>query len=269
MNNVQFLDSASLSGSRVKEGRRAIRGGLTARLATTPLIMKEAQALRYQSYLSYGHIDEAEDELFSDHYDELPTSKTIVIYKNGTPAASIRVSLFAPDSGIPHADDVPATEIFREEVMALLRGLGRGGRSPRAADITRLVRHPDFAHDNELVFALYRMSGYLYMHYDADILLATVRENHTRFYKRMSFQIIAEPRDYPRTKFRTGLMACLRSHYEQFILTAPFLQGLSKESPIFPSFINGELVPVFPQSPYVPAEQAQPASQISAQGIAS
>lgn len=261
MNNVQFLDSASLSGSRVKEGRRATRGGLTARLALTPSIMKEAQALRYQSYLSYGHIDTEQSELFSDHFDEMATSKTVVIYKGGMPAASVRVSLFAPDSDIPNANDVPATEIFRDEVLALLRGLGRSGRAPRAADITRLVRHPDFANDNELVFALYRMSCYLYMEYDADLLLATVRENHTRFYKRMSFQLIAEPRDYPRTKFRTGLMACLRPHYEQFIRTAPFLANLSKEDPLFSSFMSGGPVPVFPQTPFITAETAKSVEQ--------
>lgn len=218
---------------------------LEARLAVTRSVRKQAYTLRHEGYLSAGYIEPRKERTLQDKYDGYSSSKTIVLYKNGVAAASARVCLFDPASNVPGATSVPAFEMFGPEITELLKGMGAGNRPARAVEITKLARHPDFTKDNDLVFAMFRMTGYLILHYDADVVLTLVRASHVPFYKRLGFHNVADPRPYPNLNVECALMACFRASYDGVQKNVPVMNALSPEDDIYPRFIGGEMVPVF------------------------
>jgi hypothetical protein len=227
---------------------------LEACLAMTETVKKQAYTLRHDGYLSVGYIEAQKQGFLRDQYDNYRSSKTIVLYKNGAAAASARVCLLDPASKVPGAAAVPAHEMFGNEINELLQGMGTADRPARAVEITKLARHPDFMKDNDLVFAMFRMTGYLILHFDADVVLTSVRASHVPFYKRLGFRNIAEPRPHPKLNVATGLMACFRDSYDGVQKTVPVMNALSSDDDIYPRFMGGELVPVFPQAaPAAPA----------------
>lgn len=245
------LAPSGASGLRAELIKARNGDRLEARLAVTRTVRKQAYTLRHDGYLSAGYIEAKKQRTLRDKYDDYRSSKTIVLYKNSVAAASARVCLFDPASEIPGAESVPALEMFRAEITELLEGMGRGNRPARAVEITKLARHPDFTKDNDLVFAMFRMTGYLILHYDADVVLTVVRPSHIPFYKRLGFHNVADPRPHPTDNVTLALMACFRASYDGVQKTVPVLNALSPEDDILPRFLSGELVPVFPQS--VPA----------------
>lgn len=239
----------SLSGGVARNFERISFPGsgdarLTAKLAATPQLLSELHALRHESYLAYGHIDRMPDGAFADRFDQSPASRSVALYSDGCLAASVRVSLYAPASGISGAGESPSTGLFRDEIDEVSQGLAREGRAVRAADISRLARHPRFVADTDLVFALYRMAGYLILDLDSDLVLVTVRPHHVRFYQRMGFRLIADPKPYPGTNAHAALMACFRSSYEGVRRAVPFMEGISAEDETFAELMGGREAPI-------------------------
>ena len=64
--------------------------GLTARLALDDETRADAYAIRHASYLSGGYIEPQPGGIFSDADDLRPNSRTVVVYKEGRPVASVR-----------------------------------------------------------------------------------------------------------------------------------------------------------------------------------
>ena len=192
--------------------KRQDSAGLTARLAFDEQTRKDAFALRHASYVAADYLDPHPSGLFSDAYDDMPNCTTIVVYKDGRPAASVRVAVLDSDPSQTGWHDVPAAHIFHDEVDALLAP-SSPGQFKKAAEITRLVRHPDFATDSELVFVLFRFVTFLLKEQNIDVVLSCVRRNHMPFYKRLEFAAVAGPKSYPGLKFAVNLMACPKSNY--------------------------------------------------------
>lgn len=228
-----------------------------ARLASTPETLNEAFELRHAGYLSYGYIDPKEDGLFFDEYDSRDSCKTVVVYKDGVPAAAVRVCLFDPIGGTPGAYSIPATAIFHDEITALLSRVKQQDRPPRAVEVTRLARHPDYGEDRNLLYALFRTVGYLIVHFDADLVVTAVRANHMPFYRRLGLRKIEEPRAYPNLNFHTGLMACFRNKFADVQAQVPLFRNISRHDPFYRPFMAGELMPI----PLL--EQDGPSSRVS------
>lgn len=221
---------------------------LEARLAINDKVKNDAYTLRHNVYVSAGFIEARQCGILHDHFDDLPSSKTIVLYKNGAAAASARVCLLDPTGKTPGATTIPASKVFGDEIAELLRGMGQGNRPARAVEVTKLARHPDFLKENNLVFGMFRMAGYLILHFDADAVLTSVRANHIPFYRRLGFQEVAKPRAYPGLdNIQGGLIACFRSSYEGVQRNVPVMNALSSDDGIYSRFMEGELVPVFPK----------------------
>lgn len=223
-------------------------GRLEARLALTDAVKKQAYALRHDGYVAVGYVKPQESGILQDEYDDRESSRTIVIYRNGIAAASARISLLDPESKIPGSDEVPASRMFRKEVLQLLQNLEDQGRPARAVEVTKLTRNPDFEHDNDLISAIFQMVGYLILDFDADVVLNTARLNHMRFYERLGFHAIAQPRRHPGIVVELGLMACFRESYDKVRHAVPDMSQLSRKDETFARFVAGELVPVFPHS---------------------
>ncbi len=78
---------------------------------------EDAYRLRYQCYLASGHIEPNNSGLFSDDYDLLPNSRTIVLYRDGDPVASVRVCLLLQGAG----QRSPCFDAFPETLDRIMR----------------------------------------------------------------------------------------------------------------------------------------------------
>jgi hypothetical protein len=238
----------SIHDNRSKWIKTTSLSKIEARLAITDKVKNDAYTLRHDSYASAGFIETQECGVLQDHFDSLPSSKTIVLYKNGVAAASARVCLLDLTGKTPGATTIPSSKIFGEEITKLLCGMNRGNRPACAVEVTKLARHPNFLKDNNLVFGMFRMAGYLILHFEADAVLTAVRANHIPFYRRLGFQEVAEPRPYPGlNNIKGGLIACFRSSFEGVQHNVPVMNALSSDDGIYSRFMDGELVPVFPE----------------------
>ena len=243
MNSLQTVTTSLVRGS--VRPRNFTESCLTARLAFDENTKADAYAIRHHSYLSGGYIDPQPNGLFSDADDLRPNSLSIVVYKHRRPVASVRLCTLEPGSGVN--EEIPASRIFPEAVAALAAAVPKG-RPVRLIEINRLVRHPDFATDFELVFVLFRFVSFLVIAADADMMLNCVRRNHTPFYKRMHFAYVDGPRRYAGVKFETNLMTCPRERYAQLMSDIPFVATDDNTKRAYAGLLHGETVNVFAEA---------------------
>ncbi len=248
MSSLQSLQTAAPSASRNFVGARARpqiqQSGLTARLALDEQTKRDAYAIRHDSYLSGGYIDPRPDGQFSDADDLKPNSQSVVIYQWGEPVASVRLCILDLAPGLQGWDEIPASRIFPDEVLGMARGEPDGQRK-RLVEINRLVRHPDYATNYQLVFVLFRFVSFLLMSAKADIMLSCVRRNHTPFYKRMHFDYVAGPRRYAGVKFETNLMSCTMGGVDLIRTEMPIVGADRKTIESYAALLAGETVSVF------------------------
>lgn len=220
------------------------KGVFTARLALDDQTRADAFGLRHAAYVAGDYIDPRPGALFSDPYDEKPNCQSIVVYKNARPVASVRLCVLDTNPELTGWDDIPVAHVFHDEVHALLEP-SESGQPKKATEINRLVRHPDFATNSELVFILFRFVSFMVIKQKSDMMLSCVRKNHIPFYKRLEFSAIAGPRSYPELKFATNLMACPESNYATIFKKMPLLNANASGDSGYEGLFHGETVPVF------------------------
>ncbi len=244
------MDGSLLGDTPFQDANRCTRrpkvsDGITAQLVLDDAGFREAQALRYEAYLGAGYLSPKDDRLFSDPHDANPGSRTLVVYSDGDPAASIRVCVLGSGDAGSEAGELPASAMFRDEIDAHLDELGTDGRRPRAVEITRLARSPRYSRNVALVLGLYHVAGYLILHFHADVIFAAVTTNHTPFYRRMGFRQIAAPRDYPGLSVQTVLMSCLIGEHRGIPGRTLALRDMALSDDTYLGLVAGEAVPVF------------------------
>jgi hypothetical protein len=218
-----------------------VRDRIELQLAKTAETRQHAYKIRHDAYLSYNYITPRESGQFSDKYDDRQNIATVLVYKGGQPAATVRVCLYDPVGRLPDADRVPAMEIFENEIRALTSDKQGRGRL-RAVEITRLARRCDLANDKAVISAMFRAVGYLILFYDADIVLNACRPHHIPMYRRFGFHKVEEPRQYPNLTYKAALLACFRSSYDEAQATLPFLRGISVHDWAYQRLMDGEIV---------------------------
>jgi hypothetical protein len=239
------------SATRAPSPARGVERGLGAadlevRLALQPDTRADAFALRHMSYLSQGYIDKRPDGLFSDAYDAALNCTTAVIYRGGMAVASARFCLLDREVA---GTGIPAQEIFADAIdAAMAAGEGRPARR-RALEINRLVRHPDHATDQMLVFAVFRIVSFMILRNDVDVAFSCVRPNHIPFYRRLRFRTVSEPRQYHGVKFATSLLALERMDYTKVLASAPLLDPARGSEEAYGRMLEGARVPVFGVTP--------------------
>jgi hypothetical protein len=214
-------------------------------LALTPEITSQAFRIRHQGYLSYGYITARDDGMFRDMYDGQENERTVVIYRNGAPAATIRVCLYDKDGVWPQADRIPALEIFGCEIDELQNGLLSTGQPRRIVEITRFARLPEFANDRSIIIAAFRTVAYLRLYFGASIMLNAVRSHHMPTYRRLGFRQWGEPKQYPNLTYKAGLMAMFKSDFQSALGKIGLPSGVAVSDPIYQELFAGERVCVF------------------------
>lgn len=241
MSSLQVVTTNIIRGSAQT---RFSAPGLTAKLALDDETKADAYAVRHASYLSGGYIDPQPGGIFSDADDLRPGNRSVVIYKDGRPVASVRLCVLDQDPAVQGWDEIPASRIFPEAVGELAANVPHG-RPAKLTEINRLVRHPDFEKDYQLVFVLFRFVSFLVIEANSDMMLSCVRRNHTPFYKRMLFEYVDGPRRYAGVKFETNLMVCPRERFGQLMSDIPFVATDENTKSAYAGLLAGESVNVF------------------------
>ncbi len=213
---------------------------MAIQLAVSDVDANCAYRIRHDGYLSYKYITQWDNGLFVDRYDGRENVRTVIVFKDGRAAATVRVCLFDVTSQFPDAERVPAMEIFDTEIRELMRSLARSGPATRAVEVTRMARLPEFSSDMGIIHALFRAVGYLILFFDADVVLNACRPHHMPMYRRFGFQKLEEPRQYPNLTYKAGLMGCFRSTYGSAAEKLSFLNGISTDDHQYVSLIAGE-----------------------------
>ncbi len=229
---------------------------IEAQIVTSQELRQTVYKMRHDSYVAQGFLDPLPSGSFTDRFDQSPNSHSVLIFRDGEPVASVRASILDLSGQIPGAAELPAMPAFGGEIVKLVSSYKGEGVNGRAIEMTRLVTRQDLSLDFDLVFSLFRMTFYIVSHYNADMILSGVRLHHTPFYRRLGFDRITEPRQYPMLKYQGCLMACPDRMYGHVARTVPIIDHVSKHDPVCAPFMAGERVRVFSQMPEYQAEVA-------------
>lgn len=154
---VTPTNSQEITTFRSQVAMKYRRGEYTARLALDHGTKQDAYRLRYDSYLDSGFIEPNEAKTFSDKFDTLENSTTIVVYAEGQPIASVRACFLSRSADITS----PAKETYPQELESILGDSTPNQSALEGVEITRLVRSPAAANNQGLIFLLYRLAGHL------------------------------------------------------------------------------------------------------------
>lgn len=235
LKTTPFLRGASVQ-TRLPQHPRLSAPDYTAKLAIDPQTCEDAYRLRYESYLTSGYIEPNATGRFVDDYDPMANSRTVVIYRNDVPLASVRVSLLVAGTNLRS----PGADTFPETVERLLTAIPLSASGPgRGLELTRLVRSPAAQNNQGLVFLLYRVAGYLGMMAHAQVGFACVRKNHVSFYKRLGYQPETDLRPYPGLNCPMQLMSSNRQRYDEIRASFPLIDPFTSATDGLENLLSG------------------------------
>lgn len=158
------------------------------RVVKTESERDEIFKLRYKCYLREGAISSNPLERFSDDYDNMENCWIFGIYIDERLVSSIRFHVISPKDR-----KGPASDVFPDVVLPMLE------KGQTVVDPTRLVVDHEASREYpELHFATMRVACMAAEFFNADFCLATVRQEHQAFYRRIfNFKRVCEPRPYP------------------------------------------------------------------------
>jgi hypothetical protein len=149
---------------------------------------QEIFRLRYKCYLKEEAIPANDLGIFTDDYDKMENCWLFGIHLDGRLVSSIRFHITSPQNPFG-----PAYDVFPDIVRPMIEA------NKTVVDPTRLVVDRDvISLYPELPYVTIRAAFMAAEYFDAEYMLATVRQEHQAFYKRFfGFEQFCEPRPYP------------------------------------------------------------------------
>lgn len=168
------------------------------RIAKTDAEREAAFRLRYDAYTRIAWIEPRSDRrLFDARYDTADNAWITLTFVDGELAATTRLNL-----GIGEDAILPSMGVFPDLIAPRLRaGLRLLEATRLAADIRISGSNP------QLAYVALRPIYMSLAHFDVDFAIATTRQEHMPFYRRV-FQFVpwCEPRPYPGLTTDIGCM---------------------------------------------------------------
>ncbi len=197
-------------------------------LVTSTELRKEIYKLRYRCYRKDDLIDKSSNEVFSDEYDECKNVLNYALYVNGELIGAIRLHFLTSD-----AQSSPSLVAFEREITPWLSA------GKRIIDPTRFVLDASALKIfKKAPVYLLRIPFMAACHYAADIALASVRDRHMSFYKRvLYYEKVADPHPYPGLKIPLGLMSVSYPEKNALVTTrySEFLSTTNERNRVFPA----------------------------------
>ena len=183
------LPIRAVDGERSLNHRVAVLlGRVDCRLAQTAEDREAIFRLRYRAYLREGAIAPDAAEVFSDAYDAMGNAWIFGVHIDGDLVASIRLHITTPAGR-----GIPALAVFPD----VLQPLVDAGQA--VVDPTRFVVEQAASRRFPcLCYVTTRLAWLACEYFNAHLLLATVRQEHQAFYRRVfGHRTVCEPRRYP------------------------------------------------------------------------
>ena len=180
--------SAALSPLSLTDRVQLLLQRVEYRRADTDDDREATYRLRYDAYLREGAIQPNFGRRFSDSHDDDDNAWIVGTYMDGVLTSSFRLHVANRDY-----PDMPANQVFKDFLDPEIAA----GKT--IIDPTRFVVDPAMARVYpDLPYVTVRIGHMAAEHFDADIVLATVRAEHQAFYKRVfGHTVVCEPRPYP------------------------------------------------------------------------
>jgi hypothetical protein len=185
--------------------------------------------LRYEAYVKEGAALPNESRKLEDRFDLVGNAWNFGFYLDGLLVSAIRVHLLTD-----HTHVSPALDAF-PEILGPQIAAGK-----ILVDPNRFVVSPSVARQYpELPFVTVRAAYMGGVHFDADLMTATVRAEHQAFYRRyLSFTLACPPRHYPTLTKPLSLMlldfkkdaSTIASRLPAFVSPATERSGLYENS---------------------------------------
>ncbi len=164
------------------------------------VLLDKVFSLRYKSYLSDGFLEPNPTEKFMDNLDSHENCQSFLTYANHHIVGSMRSCMYTPQNPIK----LPVLEQFYGEIRDYV------GLEKPLIEINRFVVDPDFQKRSgfKTLFNLFNKSVDHIIENKVECVLASVREEHLSFYKRLGFETVtnAEAKPYPLLKFKSILI---------------------------------------------------------------
>lgn len=209
--------AANVFSERVDDVLRSVR----CRRIQSGSDLEAVYALRYNAYVREGNIPISPEQRFEDDFDRAPNVWIFGIYLQGVLASSIRVHVASPECPIS-----PCLTVFPEVLEPLIE------EGKTIVDPTRFVVDREMARQfPQLPYLTVRLGFLASERFNADLGLASVRQEHCAFYRRLfGLQTLCEPRSYLSLRIPLGLMgANYLSVREQIVSRYPFMRSTPEE----------------------------------------
>jgi hypothetical protein len=153
---------------------------------------REAFALRHRGYVSAGLIEASPFGIYSDVYDELPTTVVAGLFRRGACIATLRLSFYAPgtlSAALPCENVYPEVQGVKDNAQGLV------------VELSRLSIDPDIKNTRyraRLYAAAIRAGVTACIAMDARHLLVATQTKWQSFYQHvMAFKALGPPQFYP------------------------------------------------------------------------
>lgn len=163
---------------------------------------RDAFALRHRGYVHAGLIEASPFGIYTDPYDELPTTLVAGLFRRGACTATLRLSFHIPGAGGP---TLPCETVYPEipAIKAQARGL--------VVELSRLAIDPDIANTRyraRLYAAAIRAGVSACLALDAAHLLVATQTKWRSFYEHVfDFSAVGPPQLYPPGEVPVVLLA--------------------------------------------------------------
>ena len=161
---------------------------IECRPARTGVEIETFLRLRYEAYAKEGAVPDTSSRKLEDRFDVTGNVRNFGFYLDGRLASAIRVHVLSRPEDVS-----PALETF-PDVLGPHLAAGKIIVDPNrfVVDYTIARRYP------ELPYVTVRAAYLGGVHFDADVMTASVRAEHQAFYRRyLSFRVACPPRPYP------------------------------------------------------------------------
>jgi hypothetical protein len=153
---------------------------------------REAFALRHRGYVNAGLIEASPFGIYSDGYDELPTTVVAGLFRRGACIATLRLSFYTPgtqSAALPCEKVYPEVQGVKDNAQGLV------------VELSRLSIDPDIKNTRyraRLYAAAIRAGVTACMAMDARHLLVATQTKWQSFYQHvMAFKALGPPQFYP------------------------------------------------------------------------
>ncbi len=178
---------------------------------------EEIYRLRYKAYLNEGAIDANPGGMFHDAYDDFDNCWIFGVHIDDQLVSSLRMHVISAN-----CRRGPALDVFPDIVGPMVDA------GKVVIDPTRFVADMEASRTyKEIPYLMLRVACMASEFFNADYCLATVRKEHSAFYRRVfKSKLMCEPRPYPSLKKPICLLSAqLPSIREQMVERYPVFQS--------------------------------------------